>query len=144
MNYMSLLERFCMKTGLKEGTTFTLLIDSVVEDVGLIGAAVFGVVYRHCQMRNECCYASQKKMAKLTGTSPRTVSRYLDKLVKLDYIQELGNSETVPEGMMTKKYICTTKAGVKFTGFEQVKTQAKTEANPQVVNNFKDPDFDWM
>ena len=68
---------------------FTPLLDWIVEDVGLVGAAVYGVIYRHCLMRHHRCFASKQILAKLVGIAPRTLIRHLNILVEKGYIKDV-------------------------------------------------------
>lgn len=101
-----------MKTGICKEIGYTLLLDPLVQDVGLVEAAIFGAVYRHCRMRNGFCYASHDRLAQITGTSRRTVIRHLDNLVKSDYLRIGIKDHRLPNGMNTNLYFCTSKAGV--------------------------------
>jgi len=65
---------------------FTPIIDSVAQDVGLIQAAVYGIVWRHCEMDDHICRASVGRMADLLGVSENTVRRHLNALVEAGYI----------------------------------------------------------
>ncbi len=57
-----------MKTDLKDVGGWTPLIDSLIVILGkddnprygLVGAAVYGVVWRHCQMKDGICRTSQE------------------------------------------------------------------------------------
>ncbi len=78
-----------MKTELKKVGGWTPMIDSLVLDpkYGLKGAAVFGVVWRHCQMRDGVCNASLDRMGELVGIKTRdTIIKYLKRLVKDGYL----------------------------------------------------------
>ena len=65
---------------------FTPVFDDVVRQVGLSGAAVFGCVWRHCQMRHGNCHASMETMGTLLGLSKRTIQKQLDMLEKAKLI----------------------------------------------------------
>jgi len=78
-----------MKTELKKVGGWTPMIDSLVLEpkYGLKGAAVFGVVWRHCQMRDGVCKASLDRMGELVGIKTRdTIIKYLKRLVKDGYL----------------------------------------------------------
>jgi hypothetical protein len=78
-----------MKTELKKVGGWTPLIDKLAMDpkYGLTGAAVFGVIWRHCQMRDGICYASQAMLCETAGIASRmTFNKYLKRLVKDKYI----------------------------------------------------------
>ncbi len=46
---------------------FTMLFDSIVEEFGLTTAAVFGVIWRYCQMDGHRCTASYLRVKPLAG-----------------------------------------------------------------------------
>jgi len=78
-----------MKTELKKVGGWTPIIDTLALDpkYGLKGAAVFGVVWRHCQMKNGVCNASLDRMGELVGIKTRdTIIKYLKRLVKDGYL----------------------------------------------------------
>jgi len=79
------------KTILAQVDGFTPLIDSLVSnpDIGIIGAAVFGRMWRYCQMENGICHASLESIADEIGVSRRTAIRYSDILVSLGYLKDL-------------------------------------------------------
>ena len=68
---------------------FTPIFDSVVQDVGLVGATVFGVIWRHCQMSRGVCDASKETLADKCGVSERTVIRWTKELCKAGYLEDL-------------------------------------------------------
>lgn len=68
---------------------FTPIIDMIIPEVGLTGAAVFGVVWRHCQMRDRVCKASLQTMADKIGVSRATILRKLSELSELGFIEDL-------------------------------------------------------
>lgn len=67
---------------------FTPIIDQLVEETGLVTAAVYGVVWRYCQMRDQVCTASLDKIAGRLGLSYRTVLRHIKVLCELGYIED--------------------------------------------------------
>jgi hypothetical protein len=68
---------------------FTPIIDSLVDDVGIIGAAVFGRIWRFCQMERGICHASLGTIALDLGLSTRTVIRHSDILVSKGYLKDM-------------------------------------------------------
>lgn len=56
---------------------FTPIFDDVREAYGLNGAAVFGAVWRFCQMDREVCDASHETISSKAGVTDRTVRKYL-------------------------------------------------------------------
>jgi len=77
------------KTMLAHVNGWTPVIDNLVKEFGAITALVFGVVWRHCQMRNGVCTASQEHMAELVGLSRQSINSHLSKLVDGGYLRDL-------------------------------------------------------
>jgi hypothetical protein len=104
---------------------FTPILDSMTARYGLVGAAVFGVVWRHANMRNGVCSASQERMAALLGISRITINRWIATLCTDGYLED-----TTPD---TKNrahvYRVTGKAGLKQTieAFDAGVTESDTE-----------------
>ncbi len=77
------------KDGDGEDSTFSPLFDRIAAQYGTMTAAVYGVVYRHCRMRDGVCRASTRRMAQLTGMDEVTVLRHIHKLVEDGYLVDL-------------------------------------------------------
>lgn len=77
-----------MSTVLTELGGFTPVIDVVTEDVGLMTSVVFGLVWRHCQMKDRVCKKSVAELAEMLEVSSRTVRRHLEKLCDKGYIKD--------------------------------------------------------
>jgi len=77
------------RTILAEVDGFTPLLDCLVQEFGVTTAAVFGRVWRYCQMKDEVCYASTQTLGKELELSPHTISSHLDKLVNAGYLEEI-------------------------------------------------------
>lgn len=69
-----------------KGNGWSPLIDSVTKKFGVITSAVFGEVWRFCQMTNGCCSASQETIADILGISRKTVNLHLKRLVDAGYL----------------------------------------------------------
>lgn len=67
---------------------FTPLIDSMIDEYGLVTAAVYGIVWRHCQMKDKVCKAAIITIAKKINVSERTVIRHLQKLCSDGYLED--------------------------------------------------------
>jgi len=65
---------------------FTPVIDSVVKEVGRSAALVFGIVWRHCQMEDECCHASLETLAGFIDMARHTVADHIDVLIEAGYL----------------------------------------------------------
>lgn len=74
------------KTILTKVNGWTPLIDAIVSELGYMSAMVFGVIWRHCQMKDQICYASHSTLANLVGVSRKTITRHANKLVKAGYL----------------------------------------------------------
>lgn len=69
---------------------FTPIFDVLAgKEGGIIRAAVFGKVWRYCQMERGVCDASQDKIADELGLSRETVNRQLKALVADGYLEDL-------------------------------------------------------
>ena len=71
---------------LTEVRGFTPVIDIAVQDVGLVTAAVYGVMWRYCQMEDGVCRAALSTIADRIGVDRRTVIRHIATLVDAGYI----------------------------------------------------------
>jgi hypothetical protein len=67
---------------------FTPLFDRVIQDVGIIGASVFGRMWRYCQGDRGVCQASTATIAGELNSSTRTVIRWQQELKKLGYLED--------------------------------------------------------
>lgn len=100
------------KTGIKT-QGFTPVVDSLAQQLGLIPAAIYGVIWRYCQMNSHTCYASQTAIAERLGLNRRTVIRNLEPLEDGGYIRCLNpNARLQGE---TKVYIVTNKVEIEAT-----------------------------
>jgi chromosomal replication initiation ATPase DnaA len=70
---------------------FTPVFDVIAGDeaLGTTTALIFGVVWRHCQMKRGVCDASVPTLATLTGLSEKTVRRHLAALCTKGYLTDL-------------------------------------------------------
>jgi DNA-binding MarR family transcriptional regulator len=75
------------KTDLSK-VVFTPTLDALTEKYGLITSAVFGRIWRYCQMSEGYCHAQQKQIAKQLGISRGPVNRAIKVLVKDGYIED--------------------------------------------------------
>lgn len=69
-------------------TGFTPILDTMSSRYGLVGAAVFGVVWRHANMRNGVCSASQERMAELLGVNRMTVNKWIATFCDNGYLED--------------------------------------------------------
>jgi len=78
------------KTVLAQVEGFTPVIDVLVEQYGgIITAAVFGRVWRYCQMRDKVCNASLQTIAGGLGLGYQTVLRHVKTLCNDGYLVDL-------------------------------------------------------
>ncbi len=73
----------------QEDYTFTPVYDLVAAQHGLVTAAVYGIVHRHCRMREGVCRASTRRMAQMLGIDDVTVLRHLKVLVQAGCLEDL-------------------------------------------------------
>ena len=66
--------------------TFTPVFDFVVADLGPVSAFVYGRIWRFCQMKHKCCYASYATIAESLKLSRRTIIKHVKLLVDHGYL----------------------------------------------------------
>jgi len=71
---------------------FTPLIEVMVQEVGIIQAAVYGVVWRYCQRSDGVCTASHETLGVALGLTRGTVQRHIKELCEAGYLKD-----TTPE-----------------------------------------------
>ena len=64
---------------------FTPVIDALVEELDLMPAIIYGVVWRYCQMEDRVCRASLETIASRVGISRKTVERHIKALCDAGY-----------------------------------------------------------
>jgi hypothetical protein len=127
------------RTVLADVDGFTPIIDSVVEDVGIVAAAVFGRIWRYCQMENGVCHASLGTIAAELHLSVRTVIRHSDNLVINGYLKDMTpDLRNIPH-----TYADTGKAGLKISvtgmteshsGYDKKSQRAMTKSHLKIVS----------
>ena len=94
------------KTDIRK-VTYTPVFDNLIDEFGLYTAAVFGRVWRYCQMERGYCHAEQIRIAEEIGVKRETVNRSLKVLVEAGYL-----TDTTPNRKgRTRIYKDTGKAG---------------------------------
>lgn len=68
---------------------FTPVPDALVARYGLVTAAVYGRVWRYCEMKDNVCYASLDSIATGLGVNRVTIMRHLQTLVSDGYLDDL-------------------------------------------------------
>jgi hypothetical protein len=81
--------RSSRKEGDSEDSTFSPLFDHIARRYSTTTTAVYGVVWRHCRMRDGVCRATTTRMGKLIGMNRTTVLRHIEILVKDGYLVDL-------------------------------------------------------
>ena len=76
------------KTNLKATKGFTPLIDALVQSFGITEAAVFGRMWRYCQMADGRCRAAQQTIADELNISVSTVYRSIKFLCEAGYLED--------------------------------------------------------
>ena len=76
------------KTILAQVDGFTPVIDGIVDELGLISAAVFGKAWRYCQMSDGVCKAAQDRIANELGISRATVNDRFAELTRAGYLED--------------------------------------------------------
>lgn len=101
------------KTILANVDGFTPCMDVIVDKYGIVTAAIFGVVWRFCQMKDGVCWASQEKIGSMVGMSRQTANEHLKKLVDGGFLRVIpaSNGDTI-------QFVDTGKAtlSIKLTG----------------------------
>jgi hypothetical protein len=77
------------KTILAQVDGFTPIIDSMIPEVGLLTAAVFGKAWRYCQMADGVCKAGQERIADELGLTRATINTHFSKLCETGYLTDL-------------------------------------------------------
>ena len=77
-----------MSDFLTEVKGFTPVIEVMVQEVGLVQAAVYGVVWRYCQRRDGVCTASHGTIAEALGLARGTVQRHIGELCEAGYLRD--------------------------------------------------------
>jgi hypothetical protein len=77
------------RTILSDVNGWTPVIDKMIPDVGLTTAAVFGRIWRYCQMKDGVCTASQSTIGDEIGLERDAINNHVEKLVKFGYLQKI-------------------------------------------------------
>ena len=76
------------RTVLADVSGFTPVIDSIAREYGLIRSAVFGRMWRYCQMQDGVCRASMETISEDLGIDRATVLRHAQELVNDGYLED--------------------------------------------------------
>jgi len=108
--------------------SFTPLFDLVIKDVGIVGAGVYGRVWRYCQGERGVCQAKQETIADELGMSRHTILRWLTKLCDAGYLED-----TTPD-LRNKPHTYRDTGKVKI----QIRLDAVAESNSTVAESNRD------
>lgn len=67
-------------------TGVTWISDILLERYGMVGANVFGVIQRHCEVGGGFCYARQEDLGSMIGVTRATVNRWIKILCEDGYL----------------------------------------------------------
>jgi predicted transcriptional regulator len=67
---------------------FIPVIDVLAQELGLMTAVVYGIVWRYCQMENKVCTASLETIAEHANINRKTVERHIKKLCEHGYLED--------------------------------------------------------
>lgn len=124
-----------MSNFLSQMEGFTPVIDILAEELGLIPAAVYGLVWRHCQMKDRVCYASIETLAKKLGVGTATVHRHIKALCGAGYLEDL-----TPD-LRNKPHTYRDTGRVQIVGMVQARRAAPPSVSPrEEVDNNAAPD----
>jgi hypothetical protein len=149
------------KTILANLDGFTPVIDCLVKEYGLVTAAVFGRIWRFCQMKDGVCQASLETLAEDIGLDKATIMRHAKKLVDFEYLIDLtpdlrNHPHTYAD---TGKVTLTSKIGVAHrnagvaqdnTGVAEnqlkivIKKDSKIDTRPSKEELLKNAGMDWQ
>jgi hypothetical protein len=119
------------KTILANVDGFTPVIDSVVDNLGIMPAVVFGRVWRYCQMEDGVCKASLETIAEHLNITSRSVQTHIKALCKNGYLKDL----TPKLRNRPHIYADTGKAGLAI----QLSAKTGMKNFPTGYENFSDP-----
>lgn len=68
---------------------FTPVVDCVAQELGMVPALVYGLIWRYCQLDGRVCRASKATLAKHAGIARHTVLRHVEALVRAGYLVDL-------------------------------------------------------
>jgi len=114
--------------------TFTPIFDAVVQDVGLVGASVYGRIWRYCQGNRQCCNAALKTIAESLNLSTRTIMRWTDELCTKGYLKD-----HTPD-LKNKPHTYTTTSKLRLVVEVRAEIDGMTESHPAVTESHSDSD----
>ncbi|MCH8877793.1 MAG: helix-turn-helix domain-containing protein [Chloroflexi bacterium] len=65
---------------------YTPVFDDLIPIFGTMGALVYGVIWRYCQMRDGACHATHETLAQELGIGESTVRRHVENLRDAQYL----------------------------------------------------------
>jgi hypothetical protein len=124
------------KTVLTEVKGWTPLIDALVQEHGLITAAVFGRMWRYCQLDSGACMASLDKIAGELGLTRQGITPHIQILCKEGYLAD----ENPGRRNKPHTYRDTGKAQIMSTFYADVKHQRSLESSQPAENGVNEVD----
>jgi DNA-binding Lrp family transcriptional regulator len=131
-----------MSKFLAEVKGFTPLIDALVRKVGLVQAAVYGRIWRYCEMESGVCSASLETIAESLGISSRTVLRHVKELCEKGYLEDrtpdLRNRPHIYANTGRARITALVQARVGVTESHSGVTESHTQVGLKVTRRKKD------
>jgi hypothetical protein len=121
------------KAFLSQVKGFTPIIDVLAEELGMMTALVYGIVWRYCQMGDQVCRASKETIATHADISPKTVQRHLHKLVEKGYLED-----TTPD-WKHKPHIYKDTGKVQINGLVEARLAGRSESPTSKVGGSESP-----
>jgi hypothetical protein len=112
---------------------WTPLIDELVQLYGVVGASVFGRIWRYCQMKDHVCSVPLSRIAEDLKMDKSTIMRYAVRLCEDGYLKD----KTPDAGNRPHVYADTGKASIGVTVKAKSGTPNKQESDLKsvVLNN---------
>ena len=79
---------------------YTPVFDELIPQFGTMGALVYGVIWRYCQMRDKACHASYETLAAEIGIEKSTVRRHVLKLRNARYLAAIHDRDNAPNWLI--------------------------------------------
>ncbi len=98
------LEGLVMADSDKFPTDFIPVSRPLIKELGYEAAYIFGVIWNYCQMEKGFCDAAHQTIADRADMSRKSVIKYIEKLTKAGYIEDLTpDVRNAPHRLCTKK-----------------------------------------
>lgn len=108
---------------------FTMVSHVLAKEVGLVCAAVYGTVWRYCQMKEGICRASLNTLGADLSIDRATVLRSIDKLCKLGYlVDQTPDRRNAPHTYILGKSVAECNSSIDTTVVIRNSPEVKTVA----------------